>query len=34
MTGEMMWEEYCSTTNTNCNARHGIWKLCGGVYHP
>ena len=22
MTGEMMWEEYCRTTNTNCNTRH------------
>ena len=27
MTGEMMWEEYCRTTNTNCNTRHDIWKL-------
>lgn len=30
MTGEMMWEAYCRTTNTNCNARHDIWKFCGG----
>ena len=30
MTGEMMWEEYCRTTNTNCNTRHDIWKFCGG----
>ena len=30
MTGEMMWEAYCRTTNTNCNTRHDIWKFCGG----
>ena len=30
MTGEMMWEAYCRTTNTNCNIRHDIWKFCGG----
>ena len=30
MTGEMMWEVYCCKTNTNRNARHDIWKFCGG----
>ena len=30
MPGEMMWEAYCCKTNTNRNARHDIWKFCGG----
>lgn len=30
MTGEMMWEAYCCKTSTNRNARHDIWKFCGG----
>ena len=30
MTGEMMWDAYCCKTNTNRNARHDIWKFCGG----
>ena len=30
MNGETMWETYCRTTNTDCSARHDIWKFCGG----
>ena len=26
----MMWEAYCCKTSTNRNARHDIWKFCGG----
>ena len=30
MTGEMIWQAYCRTTNTDSDTRHDIWKFCGG----
>ena len=30
MTGEMMWQAYCRTTNTDSSTRHDMWKFCGG----
>ena len=30
MTGEMMWQAYCQSTNTDSNERHDMWKFCGG----
>lgn len=30
MTGEAMWRRFCSATNTPPDARHDVWKFCGG----
>lgn len=30
MTGEAMWLAYCRAAGTDTEARHDIWKFCGG----